>query len=389
MSLLGDLLRRAAAGNIMSPWAGRNMASILSEVVYSSSNGSIGRGGAEQLEDAEVPGWLVERTPRGAGLSQGRYLPRTAIGVMPLMPNAGSMASSMDDPTGLALMLRLPAGVEASGLEVSAVNPRSIHGTVGSLKESHFLQHINPVTLNLLGNTSVSMGGLTKLWPPSLTVLEAEAAASAASISSMPSLALLGGRRARAVLSHVYVDGGPCEVAAMGSWPGAVRGNSSESGGWLADGKHWVSEGGWESAGGMAWVMCLGVPPGVTSNSIDPVDVTVSYSVFLDGCSVGTPHDTAVASEMLREGVAWPANDLRCIARAHSQRQTLDSTVSDASVPVDNNADHTKGPVPEPVIPGARGMSGSLLVGHVDVVCTGCVRYLQPMDVLGNTSSTA
>lgn len=143
------------------------------------------------------------------------------------------------------------------------------------------------------------------MWPPQL--IHDDQSRAEQSIQRLPPLSMFGSRRARAVLRHVTVNGLPCDVAAMGPWPGVVRNRSRVL---LEDGKHEVAVGPWEDTGGWAWAMCLGVPPDFSATA----DVSVGYDVIVDGCSVGAWYDTALASEELRKGLALPANDPRCMA---------------------------------------------------------------------------
>ena len=121
---------------------------------------------------------------------------------------------------------------------------------------------------------------------------------------------------------------------------------------------------------GLAWVTCLGAPPVGASprDGIEPMDLEVTYSVVLDGCSAGSPSMTAEDAVYRASGIPLPTGDIRCNV---APRMYDASGVDSASAALGVYRD--------------RMGSDAVMVGRVASRCSGCVRYgtMMQMDMVG------
>lgn len=151
---------------------------------------------------------------------------------------------------GMVVALRLPKGVEASGLQVV--------GRRGALQAGdRGLAGMSSNVIAMMVNASSRMDENTvRMWPPPLARDDVVAADQA--IQDMAPLAMFGSRRARAELRHIMLGKYSCDVAAMGPWPGVIRNEERVI---LEDGRHEVSVGPSDDSDGWAWAMCVGDLP--------------------------------------------------------------------------------------------------------------------------------
>lgn len=226
-------LVEAGMGDLLSPWLLQRMVgnysadSLLETVSLLSPLYDT----VDQL-DGRTAAWLHETsaiTVHTDRLSQHR--------------NQSGNTSCRGCSVGIAVALRLPAGVEVSGLDVIAMDPNAIVSSyTGSTTNSSILADaVDSAVLDFERSTADGheLLGMMRIWPPLMTAAMEKVADE--EVRQMSPYSMMGKRRARAVLASASIGDEPCEAAAMAPWP-FVRPRMSgvEP---LRDGRHTVSVG--------------------------------------------------------------------------------------------------------------------------------------------------